>query len=127
MKNSTVGHKNIRWYAMKRRAPNMKYLEINTTSMRLYCLSASQRRDLATARQHGCYLKYAKIMGLDKMLTGHCGTYNSSPLQAWSDPVGSRKLRFQNFMTTAQGGGKVDSLTHRAPLPPGNTPGTHFC
>ena len=62
---------------MKRRAPNMKYLEINTTSMRLYCLSASQRRDLATARQHGCYLKYAKIMGLDKMLTGHCGTYNT--------------------------------------------------
>ena len=29
-------------------------------------------------------------------------------------------------MTTAQDGGKV-SLTHRPPLPPGNTPGTHFC
>ena len=37
--------------------------------------------------------------------------------------MGSRKLRFQNFMTTAQDGGKVVSLTHRAPLPPGNTPG----
>ena len=24
-------------------------------------------------------------------------------------------------------GGKVVSLTHRPPLPPGNTPGTHFC
>ena len=29
-------------------------------------------------------------------------------------------------MTTAQDGGKVVSLTHRPPLPPGNTPGTHF-
>jgi len=30
-------------------------------------------------------------------------------------------------MTTAQDGGKVVSLTHRPPLPPGNTPGAHFC
>jgi len=30
-------------------------------------------------------------------------------------------------MTTAQDGGKVVSLTHRPPLPPGNAPGTHFC
>jgi len=49
------------------------------------------------------------------------------PLQAWSGPEGSRKLRFPDFMTTAQDGGKVVSLTHRPPLPPGNTPGTHFC
>jgi len=49
------------------------------------------------------------------------------PLQAWSGPEGSRKLRFPDFMTTAQVGGKVVSLKHRAPLPPGNTPGAHFC
>ena len=49
------------------------------------------------------------------------------PLQAWSGPEGSRKLRFPDIMTTAQDGGKVVSLTHRPPLPPGNTPGTHFC
>ena len=48
------------------------------------------------------------------------------PLQAWSGLEGSRKLRFPDFMTTAQDGGKVVSLTHRPPLPPGNTPGTHF-
>ena len=30
-------------------------------------------------------------------------------------------------MTTAQDGGKVIDLTHQPPLPPGNTPGTHFC
>jgi hypothetical protein len=49
------------------------------------------------------------------------------PLQAWSGPKGSRKLRFPHFMTMAQDGGKVVSLTHRPPLPPGNAPGIHFC
>jgi hypothetical protein len=42
-------------------------------------------------------------------------------------PEGSRKLRFPDFMTTAQDGGKVVSLTHRPPLPPENKPRTHFC
>jgi len=51
----------------------------------------------------------------------------SVPLQAWGGTEGSRKLRFPDFMTTAQDGGKVVGLTHRPPLPPGNTPGTHFC
>ena len=51
----------------------------------------------------------------------------SVPLQALSGPEGFRKLRFPDFMTTAQGGGKVVSLTHRPHLPPGNSPGTHFC
>ena len=49
------------------------------------------------------------------------------PLQAWSGPEGSRKLRFPDFMTTAQDGGKVVSPTHRPPLRLGNAPGTHFC
>ena len=51
----------------------------------------------------------------------------SVPLQAWSGPEGSRKLRFPDYVTTAQDGGKVVSPTQRPPLPPGNTPGTHFC
>jgi hypothetical protein len=55
------------------------------------------------------------------------GKGKAVPLQAWSGPEGSRKLRFTNFMTMAQDGGKVVSVTHRLPLPPGNTPGTHFC
>ena len=29
------------------------------------------------------------------------------PLQAWSGPEGSSKLRYPDFMTTAQGGGDV--------------------
>ena len=40
------------------------------------------------------------------------------PLQAWSGPEGYRKLRFPDYMTTAQDGGKVVSLTRRPPLPP---------
>jgi len=39
-------------------------------------------------------------------------------LQAWSGPEGSRKLRFPDFMTTAQDGGKVISLTHQPPFTP---------
>jgi len=48
------------------------------------------------------------------------------PLQAWSSPEGCRKLRFPDFVTTAQDGGKFVSLKHRPPLPPGNAPGTHY-
>ena len=33
-------------------------------------------------------------------------------------PEGSRKLRFPDYVTTAQDGGKVVSLTHRPLLPP---------
>jgi len=56
-----------------------------------------------------------------------CKKGKAVPLQAWSGPEGSRKLRFPDFMKTAQDDGKAVSLTHRPPLPPGNTPGTHFC
>ena len=50
----------------------------------------------------------------------------SVPLQAWSGPEGSRKLRFPDYMTTAQDGGKVVSLTHWPPLRPGNAPRYSF-
>ena len=43
-------------------------------------------------------------------------------LQASTDPEGSRKLRFPDFVTTAQDGGRLSTLSA-----PGNTPGTHFC
>jgi len=39
------------------------------------------------------------------------------PLHARRGPEGSRKLRFPDFVTTAQDGGKVVSLTRRPPLP----------
>ena len=60
-----------------------------------------------------------------KMKKVHKG--KSVPLQAWSGPEGSRKLRFPDFMTTAHGDGKFVSHTNRPHLPPVNPPGTHFC
>jgi hypothetical protein len=47
-----------------------------------------------------------------------CQTCEAVPLQAWRGPEGSRKLRLQDFMTTAQDGGKFVSLTHRPLLLP---------
>jgi hypothetical protein len=46
------------------------------------------------------------------------GKGKAVPLQAWSGPEGSWKLRFTDYMTTTQDGGEVVSLTHRPPLPP---------
>jgi len=37
------------------------------------------------------------------------GKGKAVPLQAWTGPEGSRKLRFPDFVTTAQDGGKVVS------------------
>jgi hypothetical protein len=74
-----------------------------------------------------------QLMSKTNILTNSCMKQigqckgKAIPLQAWSGPEGSRKLRFPDFLTTAQNGGKVVSLTHRPHLPPGNTPGTHFC
>jgi hypothetical protein len=55
------------------------------------------------------------------------GKGKAVPLQAWNGPEGPRKLWFPDFLTTAQDGGKVVSLTNWPHLPPGNIPGTHFC
>jgi hypothetical protein len=94
--------------------------------------------------RHGCnrYCRGGKIKHLkDKIkdLETDSNNWNSGdfikgkgkgkavPLQAWSGPEGSRKLRFPDFMKTAQDGGKVFSLKHWPRLPPGNTRGTHFC
>jgi len=35
---------------------------------------------------------------------------NAVPLQAWSGPEGSRRLRFPHFVTTARDDGKVAEL-----------------
>jgi hypothetical protein len=45
------------------------------------------------------------------------GEGKAVPLRASSGPEGSRKLRFPDFMTMAQDGGKVVSLMHRPHLP----------
>jgi hypothetical protein len=55
-------------------------------------------------------------------VTGPChikkGKGKAVPLQAWSGPEGSRKLRFPEFITTVQDGGKVVSHRHQPSLHP---------
>jgi len=48
------------------------------------------------------------------------------PLQACSDSEDSMKLRFPDFMTTAQNGGKVCQPYAPAAFTPGNATGTPF-
>jgi len=69
------------------------------------------------------YWRYAALIIV--IINGKKG--KAVPLQAWSGLEGSRKLRFPDFMTTVQDGGKIVSLTHQPPLFTGYTPGTHFC
>jgi len=70
---------------------------------------------------------FVLLVGWFCLLCHESNGIKAVPLQAWSGPEGSRKLRFPDLVTTAQDGGRVVSLTHRPPLPTGNTPGTHFC
>jgi hypothetical protein len=67
------------------------------------------------------------IMEMNIRLFNNKEKSKTVPLEASGGPEGSRKLGFPDFLTTAQNGGKVVSLTHRPHLSPGNTPGTHFC
>ena len=57
------------------------------------------------------------LVNFNLMYTIFTSKGKTATLQTWRGPEGSRKLRFPDFMTTAQDGGKVVSLTHRPPLP----------
>ena len=60
----------------------------------------------------GCFS--VNRFGLNKKKIHFCKG-KAVPLQAWSDPEGSRKLRFPDFMTTAQDGGKALRTGHLYP------------
>ena len=49
------------------------------------------------------------------------------PLQARSGPEGSRNLRFPDFVTTVQDGGRLSAFRTGRLYAPGNTPYNHFC
>jgi len=55
------------------------------------------------------------------------GKGKAAPLQALTGPEGSRKLRYTDFVTTAQDGGRLSVLRTGRLYPLGNVPGTHFC
>jgi hypothetical protein len=88
-------------------------------------LLVSKRKAFTKDRAHQ-YRKLTRSVLLNlRLATILVGKGKAVPLQAWSGPEGSRKLRFPEYMTTAQDGGKV-SIKHRPPLPLGNAPGAHF-
>jgi len=64
------------------------------------------------------------ILGL-KDYTEYTGKI--SPITGPRCPEGSRKLRFPDYMTVTQDGGKVVSCMPQLLLHPENTPGTCFC
>jgi hypothetical protein len=53
-----------------------------------------------------------------------CTQANVKVEQVWTGPEGFRRLRLQDFRTSAHEGGKVVSPTHRSPLPPVTILGT---
>ena len=54
------------------------------------------------------------LEGKDFKIPGRCmqdvGKGKAVPLQAWTGPEGSRKLRLPDFVTTAQDGGRLSAL-----------------
>jgi len=58
-----------------------------------------------TMRRHTLHILSASTILLICNVKG-----KTDPLQAWMDPEGSRKLRFPDFVTTAQGGGRLSAL-----------------
>jgi len=86
-----------------------------------YMLATSWTSSLICARIHSAvFLKHSKyhmcwIRDVMFLLIQHSYKGKSVPLQVWSGPEGFRKLRFPDYMTTAQDGGKVVNLTHRLP------------
>ena len=52
------------------------------------------------------------VWTIKKVIYIYIYTYKGKavPLQAWSGPEGSRKLRFPDFMKTAQDGGRLSAL-----------------
>ena len=84
-------------------------------------LTANPLSELLISRGHS----FAKSSHVH--FAAHKTVKQSNPITGLDRPRGFQGVKVPRFVTTAQDGGKVVSLTHRPPLPPANTPGTHFC
>ena len=49
-------------------------------------------------------------LNTDRVKVRSKGKGKAVPLQAWTGPEGSRKLRFPDFVTMAQDGGRLSAL-----------------
>jgi len=65
-------------------------------------------------RKHGKYVGVISIPQISRQIhciySFLCKKTKAVPLQAWSGPKGSRKLRFPDFVTKAQDGGRLSAL-----------------
>ena len=52
----------------------------------------------------------ARLSARKDLLICNTGKGKAVPLQTWTGPEGSRKLRFQDFVTTAQDSGRLSAL-----------------
>ena len=97
----------------------------NKTNIRIYrCVKLFNYKQSSLLHVSVTYFDHIEEALLQRMY--YIGKEKAVPLQAWSGPEDSRKLRFPDFMTRPQAGGKVVSLMYRPPLPLENLPGTHF-
>jgi len=92
----------------------------------LHNLSPTLMMDVLRSSEGPVKLQQTSRVQSQYRVTSNNVKVKAVPLQTWSVPEGFRKLRFPDFMTTVQDGGKVVSLRHRSPLPPRDIPGTHF-
>ena len=122
-RRTTVGRTSLNEWSVRRRD---LYLTTHNTHNRQISMPPVGFEPTISAGQRPKTYALDRAATSPKSYTCKCKS-KAVPLQAWSGPEGSRKLRFPDFMTTAQDGDKVVSLTYRPPLPPENTPGTHFC
>jgi hypothetical protein len=97
---------------------------LNTTNM------ATKQNNKAVCGNSRFWIKILLLIKMHRWLSSKinnitflislCRKGKAVPLQAWSGPESCRKLKFQDYMTTAPDGGKVVSLMHRPLLPPEN-------
>jgi hypothetical protein len=92
--------------------PISVYVEFN---LKIWVSSAGVNRTLHAILTGFWLIAYDSVQGL--LLIHSVCKGKAVPLQVMGGWEGSRKLRFPGFMTTAQDGGKVVSLTHRPHLP----------
>jgi len=72
------------------------------------CLQARRYFNLGTEYFCKAYINFDHTTGHQIQEDGLKG--KAVPLHAWTGPEGSRKLRFPDFVTTAQDGGRLSAL-----------------
>jgi hypothetical protein len=113
-----------------RELSNLNQNDINAKNGPVYCLISTAIFLLQIAQKICAYLRFLLPLRLtiSKFLVWFIrhpsqstsslpGKTKAIPVQAWTGPEGSSRLRLPDYMTTAHEDGKVVSLKHWLPLP----------